>query len=209
MSTPLANVILRGTRASQPVASGVCAGSLYFVTDEVLTERSDGVNWQSYSGAAASGLVILDSQVVTANTSTITFTGLDGNADLVYIILGRLKNDTGGACRYDWLPNGTASGQAGFRGASTFSSLVLGSLSANGYVSFQATISSQANPNSVATPRTYSGYVSETTIAPTASGGTIGGIWNDTSTNITSIVIQASAVSGIANGSSIALFRLA
>ena len=52
MST-LATVIQRGTRASQPVASSVAIGTLYFVTDENVTERSSGSAWQSYSGPAA------------------------------------------------------------------------------------------------------------------------------------------------------------
>lgn len=47
----LEEVILRDDRASQPAANTVPIGTLYFVTDEEVTERSDGTNWQSYSGA--------------------------------------------------------------------------------------------------------------------------------------------------------------
>lgn len=52
MSTPLANVILRGVRASQPAASSVCAGSLYYVSDEGVTERSNSVTWDDYTDLA-------------------------------------------------------------------------------------------------------------------------------------------------------------
>jgi hypothetical protein len=43
----------RGTRASQPAATTVTVGTLYFVTDENLTERSTGSAWETYSGPAA------------------------------------------------------------------------------------------------------------------------------------------------------------
>jgi hypothetical protein len=43
----------RGTRASQPAATTVTVGTLYFVTDENLTERSTGTAWETYSGLAA------------------------------------------------------------------------------------------------------------------------------------------------------------
>jgi hypothetical protein len=41
----------RGTRAAQPAASAVTVGTLYFVTDESITERSTGVAWEGYSDA--------------------------------------------------------------------------------------------------------------------------------------------------------------
>jgi len=46
----------RGTRADQPAATDVLAGTLYYVTDESVIERSNGVAWQSYSGA---GITVL------------------------------------------------------------------------------------------------------------------------------------------------------
>lgn len=47
----LEDVITRGTRALQPAAADVAAGTLYHVTDEAITERSNGVIWQLFSGA--------------------------------------------------------------------------------------------------------------------------------------------------------------
>lgn len=55
MALPSA-IILRGTRASQPAATAVVAGSLYCITDEGrILERSTGAAWESYSSAAGSG----------------------------------------------------------------------------------------------------------------------------------------------------------
>lgn len=44
--TAFANAIRRGSRATQPAASAVVVGALYFVTDEGKTERSTGSAWQ-------------------------------------------------------------------------------------------------------------------------------------------------------------------
>src|SRR5512134_570330 len=44
-----ANAIQRGTRASQPAASAVVVGTLYFVTDEGVTERSSGSAWETFT----------------------------------------------------------------------------------------------------------------------------------------------------------------
>ena len=41
----------RGTRAAQPLPSTVTVGTLYFVTDEGVTERSSGAAWESYGGS--------------------------------------------------------------------------------------------------------------------------------------------------------------
>jgi hypothetical protein len=41
--------VQRGTRALQPLAIDVTEGTLYFVTDENITERSNGAVWQNYS----------------------------------------------------------------------------------------------------------------------------------------------------------------
>lgn len=43
------NAIQRGTRAAQPAANSVIDGTLYFVTDEGVLERSDTSSWQTYS----------------------------------------------------------------------------------------------------------------------------------------------------------------
>jgi hypothetical protein len=55
----LSAVILRGTRAAQPAATAVPAGSIYYVTDEYRTERSTGSAWQDITdGGTAAGWLI-------------------------------------------------------------------------------------------------------------------------------------------------------
>ena len=48
MST-FASMIQRGTRAAQPAAASVPVGTIYFVTDEGVTERSSGSAWETFS----------------------------------------------------------------------------------------------------------------------------------------------------------------
>jgi len=80
----LEDVILRGTRAAQPAATAVPAGTLYFVTDETTLERSNGAVWQSYSvSGSGTGITQLTgdvtagpgsgSQVATIPAATITY----------------------------------------------------------------------------------------------------------------------------------------
>lgn len=81
----LEDVILRDTRANQPAATDVAEGSLYYVTDEQVTERSNGTTWDDYSdaGTASSGLDQLTgdvtagpgtgSQVATIPNDTVTY----------------------------------------------------------------------------------------------------------------------------------------
>lgn len=52
----LEDVILRSTRVLQPVATTVALGTLYYVTDETVLERSNGTVWQAYSASASAGI---------------------------------------------------------------------------------------------------------------------------------------------------------
>jgi len=55
----LEDVILRGTRADQPLATDVPSGTLYYVTDELTTEQSRGSAWVTYSDGG-DGLTNID-----------------------------------------------------------------------------------------------------------------------------------------------------
>lgn len=48
-----AEAIQRDTRANQPAATDVVIGTLYYVTDEGVTERSNGTTWEDYSDGGA------------------------------------------------------------------------------------------------------------------------------------------------------------
>lgn len=54
----LESAIRRGTRAAQPAANVVGTGVIYFVTDELVIERSNGTSWESYSNGAAGSITL-------------------------------------------------------------------------------------------------------------------------------------------------------
>lgn len=110
----LEDVILRGDRASQPAATTVPIGTLYYVTDETVTERSNGTVWQDYSDVnAGSGITTLTgdvtagpgsgSQAATIPNDTITTNKIINDAvtdakireSAALSVIGRSANSTG------------------------------------------------------------------------------------------------------------------
>lgn len=67
------DIIQRDTRANQPDADTVDVGTLFYVTDELITERSNGTTWDSYAdeGGSATGVEVS----VTAANSFLTMGG--------------------------------------------------------------------------------------------------------------------------------------
>lgn len=54
MASRLQDVIQRGTAAARPLATAVAPGTLYYSTDTVTTDRSNGTIWETFADAAAS-----------------------------------------------------------------------------------------------------------------------------------------------------------
>ncbi len=76
----LQDVILRGTRALQPLATAVAPGTLYFVSDDRVTERcsDSGLIWESYSGLSSS--------------SSNSIPGMDGQDGESLFLLPNIQN---------------------------------------------------------------------------------------------------------------------
>lgn len=55
MASRLQDVILRGTTGAKPAATAVAPGTLYYSTDTLITERSNGTIWESFTDAGTGG----------------------------------------------------------------------------------------------------------------------------------------------------------
>lgn len=55
MASRLQDVILRGTTGAKPAATTVAPGTLYYSTDTLITERSNGTVWESFTDAGTGG----------------------------------------------------------------------------------------------------------------------------------------------------------
>lgn len=78
MSSRIQDVIQRGTRASQPAATAVSAGTLYFVTDEGVTERSNGTSWESFSDTGVIASVVISAGAASGSRNSIVFSNSNG-----------------------------------------------------------------------------------------------------------------------------------
>lgn len=73
----LEDALLRDTRANQPVATDVAEGSLYYVTDEGVTEQSRAGVWEDYTDGGSSGLKKQITLIIDGLGTVIT-TGVKG-----------------------------------------------------------------------------------------------------------------------------------
>ncbi len=84
-------VVQRGTRASQPAATAVTTGTLYYVTDESVMERSNGTTWHDVSAASAlanDSVTYAKMQNVSAASRVIGRGSAGGSGDPEEISLG-------------------------------------------------------------------------------------------------------------------------
>lgn len=100
----LEDVLLRDTRANQPAATDVAEGTLYYVSDEQVTEQSRAGAWVDYSDSGASGGITeltgdvtagpgSGSQAATIVNDAVTDAKLRESGALS--VIGRSANSTG------------------------------------------------------------------------------------------------------------------
>lgn len=100
----LEDVLLRDTRANQPAATDVAEGTLYYVSDEQVTEQSRGAAWVDYSDSGASGGITELTGDVTAGPGSGTQAATIANDAVTdaklresgaLSVIGRSANSTG------------------------------------------------------------------------------------------------------------------
>ena len=214
----LYEILMRDTRANQPAAATSNRGSLYCVTDESdILEQSDGSDWLSYSPTGGGGdLTLVEHKTTTANTTTVTFSSLDGNTDGTYKLQGKIIQNGSGTAALLMRPNGATTNLlsslgsffSNTNGSNATSDLTLLFTNASGQAaSFEITIHARKNANSVAQIFTYNGTSSNPRIGTSNFTNITGGAWDESSTNVTSIDLVSGISSGIGSGSEFWLYK--
>jgi hypothetical protein len=186
-------------------------------TNTSLTVDSKGrITAASNGSAGSSGLTLVETKVIAANATTVTFSGLDGNTDGTYLLVMNMKNGSASFCTYLLRPNGAttnmtfvrntfnAAGTAQSGDTKWWSALA----DANVWGSSQTIIHASQTSHSVSLVRKM-----ETAMSYSNSGALNGltgtGLWNETSTNITSLDVVADQANGIGDGSLLSLYKYA
>jgi len=155
-------------------------------------------------------LQLVEHKSVGADTQEVTFSGLNGDTDLVYLLLARIVNDAGVAVIYDLQPNGTTTNQRfsylAWTSAATANvggtTMAVGQLAATDTGLFVVWFYAK-------TGETRLSFGQNLTADSTAiSGRNVVAIWNETATNVTSIDFFADAANGIGDGSALTLYRV-
>jgi|SRR5215831_1210706 len=168
----------------------------------------------SGGGGGGGGLVLVENKNIAANTTSVTFAGLDGNTDGAYLLIGKwLVNGGSGSNTLTVNPNGSSSSTSyerlyngGNDGGSTW--LVGGGMSNGDRIGFTWHIQAKTNNQSTAQPKYFQGQCIQD------NGGTltivnIGGKLNDTVNNLTSLDVTSNLTNGIGQGSQFSLYKFA
>lgn len=162
------------------------------------------------------GLTLVERKTITANTTTVTFSGLDGNTDGTYLLTGKIINNSGAAPFYAMRPNGATTNLksnlaynsgSGYSQANGTTGRIFFS-QANGTANtFQQIIHAKKNTHSIAQPAIAMGSFTAFDGSNQAIPAFTGWVWDETSTNITSLDIVCESANGIGDGSELCLYK--
>lgn len=167
------------------------------------------------AGAGSGGLTLVEQKNITSAAQDSTFSGLDGDNDGIYYLIGRIKNASGSTCAYTLQPNGISTNQASIRqfahnsggGVDQTSNLRLAETETGVTIAGSWNFNPLKVQNSVALQRFYWGQY--TGFSATVVNGQVSGRWNETSTNVTSLVVHADNSNCIGDGSTLGLYKYA
>ena len=204
-------------RWAQGTSSGTA--STLFTNSYVRAERVSPIQ---PAGANYGAMQLVSRQVLAAAATSITFTGLDLNADSTYIARFGLKNASGSANTISAFYNADttatnyhrqrldAQGTSVTPGTAQANDAVLIILDASAYAAGEAKVMKTATGDGSARAQSFNTHG---TGLGTGAGGTklqhIIQVWNTTGQNVTQIAFTGNQASGLATGSFIELYRLA
>lgn len=165
-------------------------------------------------GAPAGGLKLLERKAISgAAVTSTTFSGLAGDTELVYLLLGKVTEAAGSAANIELIFNGTATSatdcqRINAEGATIAAVRVadetpLAQVSANGEARFSAIIWAATGE--------LRGYYSQCAqdLGAAIINRLWSGSWDDTSTEVTSLQVLSNQTNGIGVGSAFELYQLA
>ena len=178
----------------------------------------DGLNSAFVSAAGGGALRLKERKEVTADTATVTFSGLAGETDEAYIIAGRIRAGNAALNAVVLRPNGVTvnlSSQvlnvdgATVTGVASGTTIQIGQYSGGvgTVLTFKLFFFARRTIQTFAQERQTIGMASFDGTGSAARLQSHSGLWNDTTTILTSIDIF-SATTGIGKGSNIALYIL-
>jgi hypothetical protein len=164
-----------------------------------------------------SNLILVETKKISSDTSSITFSGLDGDQDGLYYIVGQVHNGAGLGLYLLLEPNGITANQVSVQEQITSSATSVGAIS-NLSISTYYTNAAGADYFVYAVFMARSGlsrFVQSAQCRQAASGSATMdvllqfGLWSDTSTKVTSIVLaDSTGVNAIGAGSIISLYKV-
>ncbi len=179
------------------------------VSDGFLLKRNgsgvDGLDPANLPGS----LMLIEKKTVPSDTDTLSFTGIDGDADGSYLLVFQLIKGAAGFITYVIRPNGLTTNQKSYYntlGVSTSTTTDMQIASSGGSIGdkVRGDCFIDALTGAFRTGRGEDNQYSAGTIYKTIRTQ----IWDDDSTNITSIDIVADTAAGIKAGSVFTLYRL-
>ncbi len=201
-----------------PVASGEIGMDMSSGRPEVFVDGAARklAHTDELSGTGGSGqLQLIETQEITVDTQSVTFSGLNGDADELYQVMGTIKKVGSISTNYSFVPNGAGSGincqsiqvASGVLSSFDITRLAIGiNVPASGVVFFDTFISAEKSNGK---PRLFNTHSAIRNGNQTATIMEIhSGVWNDISANLTSLVIVANTGMHIGSGSFISLYKI-
>ena len=165
-------------------------------------------------------MVLIENREIATDTTDTTFTGLDGDVDQVYRIIGKWKRSTGGGTvDLRIQPNAIATNQettfhtltsASSSQGTTDALLLASNVAIEEHAFFDMLFWANRTIQTVAWPRfmRVNGMRAEPGQSAAITGFETWGFWDETATKITSLKLLTTVASEIRKGSAFSLYRL-
>lgn len=178
--------------------------------DNNAAHYMDGTGaWSTPGGLSAAALELVSSQTLLADATDVTFSSLNGNNDIKYLLNIDMLKGAAGFFAYELQPNGLTTNQTSkyFSDVTSVSSPATLQWAKSGS-GIGATIMAEI----ILVAKT--GFIRQMYAYNVEYGGgasfysPCGGTWNEDATNITSLVLHAAATDGFKAGSIFSLYKM-